>query len=258
MFHVAYERLHRLAARSGLYDGRYALIGDVLPTWAGITSLRRYKWPHGRRRAAVLALGLLILCTLALGVSGGVHTASTAFLFHWIPTWTPRQPATVRTTAAQVEREGFPLASDRAPCYSVPETIYRLQNSSGRLSPYEEWPSPSPPLPRDADLSARLDAWLTAPVGTYDTWREFNLLSCGNPSVRRERNQLHVRQNADFWRAVSGDDVVEKRQELADVLRKAEREGRLDEWQDPERKGTRGLVWTAGNAVGCSARTSIP
>jgi hypothetical protein len=47
-----------------------------------------------------------------------------------------------------------------------------------------------------------------------------------------------------------GEEEVQKiRSELCAVLVDAAKAGKLEEWREPASKGTRGLIWTAGNAV---------
>lgn len=152
----------------------------------------------------------------------------------------------VQATLAQVEQDGFPLAPNQCP--QPRTTTYRLRTENLRFAPTQDWISPSPALPRSATLNDRLEAWLAAPVGTSTTWTAFNSLTCGNPSVRREQNQLHFRNNLEFWNGIDDDRVRAIRQELVGVLRTEERNGRFDEAASSG-PPKRGIVWTAGNAV---------
>ncbi|KWU45631.1 hypothetical protein RHOSPDRAFT_32939 [Rhodotorula sp. JG-1b] len=151
----------------------------------------------------------------------------------------------VQATVAQVEQGGFPLAPNECP--QPRTTTYRLRSETLRFAPTQDWISPSPALPRSATLDDRLEAWLAAPVGTSKTWNAFNSLTCGNPSVRREQNQLHFRNNLEFWNGIDEDRVRELRQELVGVLRTEERNGRFDAVASSGPL-KRGIVWTAGNA----------
>ncbi|GAA6044137.1 hypothetical protein JCM8097_002789 [Rhodosporidiobolus ruineniae] len=133
--------------------------------------------------------------------------------------------------------------SPRLPCNALTVTNQTLP--SGRT---QSWLSPSPPLARTVPLSARLDAWLAAPLAPYSTWTRFNRQTCSNPSVRRNRNDMHSGASRETWEKMGTELVSDIREELVGVLRKAEREGRFDEWQEEGKKGARGIVWTAGNA----------
>lgn len=207
---------------------------------------RSGRWtPTTRRKPVVLALAVLsVLALLYVTQNPSSWTTDVVRSSRWGAFGGATAPKRVEVTLAQVHENGFPLATGPATCDGTSATVYRLRNSSRAC---EDWFSPSPPLPRTASLSARLEDWLAAPVGSYDLRREFNLLSCGNPSVRRQRNQLQVRENGDLWRSLAPEQIREIRRELVQVLRVAERSGRFAEPED--RKGTRGLVWTAGNAV---------
>lgn len=196
------------------------------------------------RRKPILALvATLILAALLLATSrdpaAGVGAA--------VSSLTGRKNI-VHTTVAQVEQDGFPLPPLQ--CHQPLTTTYRLQTENLRFAPSQDWISPSPALARSASLNDRLKAWLAAPVGTAETWAAFNSLTCGNPSVRREQNQLHFRNNREFWNGIDADRVRAIRQELAGVLRAAERDGRFDEVAGTDSgPPKRGIVWTAGNAV---------
>ncbi|GAA5949842.1 hypothetical protein JCM21900_004220 [Sporobolomyces salmonicolor] len=140
--------------------------------------------------------------------------------------------------------------SPRQPCNS-PAVTLSLPPSSLNLSspiPPQQWDSPSLAFPLGAPLSARLEHWLAAPLAPYKTWVTFNRQTCGNPSVRRNANKLHASENRGTWEGMDEVSVREIRAQLAGVLRQAETEGRLEEWQEEGKKGTRGIVWTAGNA----------
>ncbi|GAA5923059.1 hypothetical protein JCM1841_000298 [Sporobolomyces salmonicolor] len=140
--------------------------------------------------------------------------------------------------------------SPRQPCNS-PAVTLSLPPSSLNLSspiPPQQWDSPSLAFPLGAPLSARLEHWLAAPLAPYQTWVTFNRQTCGNPSVRRNANKLHASENRGTWEGMDEVSVREIRAQLAGVLRQAEKDGRLEEWQEQGKKGTRGIVWTAGNA----------
>ncbi|GAA5993689.1 hypothetical protein JCM10908_002298 [Rhodotorula pacifica] len=128
--------------------------------------------------------------------------------------------------------------------------IYRLLDSDNSTSQYFLSPSPALPL-RTTTLSERLQTWLDSPLAAPPIWEAFNALTCGNPSVRREQNQLHFRDNLDAWRGIGVERVKELREELAGVLRKAVKEGKLTESGGlgaEETTPKRAIVWTAGNA----------
>ena len=159
----------------------------------------------------------------------------------------------VQATVAQVEQDGFPLALNQ--CSQPRTTTYRLRSENPRFASSQDWISPSLALPRSATLHDRLEAWLAAPVGSAETWTAFNSLTCGNPSVRREQNQLHFRNNLEFWNGIDENRVRAIRQELVGVLRAAERDGRLAGVIPDSDPPKRGIVWTAGNAVSGRGRT---
>lgn len=135
----------------------------------------------------------------------------------------------------------------RRPCNALTESFVTLSPDS----PTQRFLSPSPPLPPDAPLSARLDDWLSAPLATQELWTQFNKQTCANPSVRRTANSLHVRESSATWAGMDVERVRGIREEFAGVLRAAQDEGRLPEWTEERKstRGTRGIVWTAGNAV---------
>ncbi|GAA5893045.1 hypothetical protein JCM6882_006924 [Rhodosporidiobolus microsporus] len=131
----------------------------------------------------------------------------------------------------------------RLPCNALTTTTETLPSGDTQT-----WLSPSPPLPFSAPLSARLSSWLSSPIADPTTWQRFDRQTCGNPSVRRNANKVHVRENEKVWSETGEEKVRELRRELAGVLERAEEEGRLGEWEEEGKKGTRGIVWTAGNA----------
>ncbi|GAA5881197.1 hypothetical protein JCM1840_001282 [Sporobolomyces johnsonii] len=140
--------------------------------------------------------------------------------------------------------------SPRQPCNS-PAVTLSLPPLSLNLSshtPPQQWDSPGFAFPLSAPLSARLEHWLAAPLAPYNTWVTFNRQTCANPSVRRNANKLHARENRGTWESMDEVRVREIREELVGVLRQAEQDRRLEEWQEKGKKGTRGIVWTAGNA----------
>ncbi|BGP14209.1 hypothetical protein JCM10213v2_002152 [Rhodosporidiobolus nylandii] len=145
----------------------------------------------------------------------------------------------------------------RRPCNALTTTVHTLPFlSSSRLAAYNPfrhppthyWLSPSPPLPLHASLETRLKEFLSSPLAAPDVWARFNRQTCGNPSVRRNRNRVHVEAGRETWEGMGVERVRAIREELAGVLREAEASGRLEEYKKKGRKGTRGIVWTAGNA----------
>lgn len=106
------------------------------------------------------------------------------------------------------------------------------------------WFSPSPPLAVSATLEERIAAFLESPLSTDPVHVEFNAQTCSSPSIDHNTNRLHWRENVEFWRNLKSSRVKGIRQEIVDILRTAQGEGRLDS-RGP---ATRGLVWTAGNA----------
>ncbi|GAA5834635.1 hypothetical protein JCM9279_007068 [Rhodotorula babjevae] len=132
----------------------------------------------------------------------------------------------------------------RRPCNILTTSLVALSPDS----PPQRFLSPSPPLAPSAPLSARLDDWLSSPLVPPELWTQYSKQTCGNPSVRRSANRLHVRDSAATWAQMDVERVRGIREELAGVLRQAEEEGRLSEWASEGKKGTRGIVWTAGNA----------
>ncbi|GAA5998650.1 uncharacterized protein JCM10292_007130 [Rhodotorula paludigena] len=129
----------------------------------------------------------------------------------------------------------------RKPCNALTTSLAPSSSSSPFLSP-------SPPLPPSAPLADRLSAWISAPLAPASAWSAFSAQTCGNPSVRRAANQLHFRENRARWDELGEGEVRRIRREMVERLRADERAGRLEEWQDEGKKGTRGIVWTAGNA----------
>ncbi|GAA6052517.1 hypothetical protein JCM3770_003805 [Rhodotorula araucariae] len=140
------------------------------------------------------------------------------------------------------------IFTPRRPCNAVTLSLVRSFSNPSPDAPLETWLSPSPPLPPSAPLSARLDAWLAAPLAPPDVWARFSAQTCNNPSVRRNANALHVRESEPTWARMGIDEIKSARSELVGVLRTAEAAGRLEEWNREGKRGTRGLVWTAGNA----------
>ncbi|GAA5881637.1 hypothetical protein JCM3774_005704 [Rhodotorula dairenensis] len=196
-----------------------------------------------RRKVVLLGLAILALTALLLATRGGREDGV------WMPDIfsARRQPAMVEATVPQVQQAGFPLPP--ADCNYVPQTIYHLRTDDLRFARTTDWVSPSRALPRTATLNDRLQAWLDAPTGSRATWLAFNSLSCGNPSVRREQNQLHYRNNLDFWNRLDEERIMSLRRDAAEMLRAAERENRFgDAVREPSGPNKRGMVWTAGNA----------
>lgn len=228
---------------------RHAYQPLLPPNWSSSPTLSPTSiWLSPQRfatkRRPLLALAItLILAALLLASSRDSASGVTAA----VSSLTGRKNV-VHSTPAQVEQDGFPLP--QLQCPQSRTTTYRLRTENLRFAPSQDWISPSPALPRTATLNDRLEAWLAAPIGNPETWTAFNSLTCGNPSVRREQNQLHFRNNHEFWNGIDEDRVRAIRQELAGVLRAAEQDGRFDraagiDYSPPKR----GIVWTAGNAV---------
>lgn len=205
-----------------------------------------------KRRALLLGLAALVLAVLLLvrhGSRGSARLVSVNAHRH--------EPVIViPATARQVEQDGFPPAP--VDCNNALTVTYRLRADDLRFAPTTDWISPSPALPRSASLNERLDAWLDAPIGSRATQLAFNSLTCANPSVRREQNQLHFRNNLNFWNAIDEERIRTLRQEAVAVLRNAQREGRVSDAarhaSDPDKQG---IVWTAGNAVRACPNTAL-
>ena len=149
--------------------------------------------------------------------------------------------------------------SPRSPCNSLTLSL-SLSNSSQLQS----WLSPTPPLPPNSTLSNRISSFLSAPLGSVQTHKKWNEQTCSNenPSIKYNTNQLHSRENRDWWDTLSDEEVRGKRQELVSVLERARKEGRIDEFGGEIRRswdegGGRGLVWTAGNAVSYHSLCSL-
>ncbi|GAA5872602.1 hypothetical protein JCM8547_003707 [Rhodosporidiobolus lusitaniae] len=161
------------------------------------------------------------------------------------------------TTGTQAQQQGIAgnsssssfSFSTRLPCNALTTSIRHLASPhpfDNRTS--QTWLSPSPPLPPTSSLSSRLEAWLSSPLAPPSDWTAFNLQTCGNPSVRRNRNKVQFEGSKETWEGMDEERVGEIRRELVEMLRAREREGAMDEWRKKGKKGTRGLVWTAGNA----------
>ncbi|GAA5982409.1 hypothetical protein JCM11641_006974 [Rhodosporidiobolus odoratus] len=155
-------------------------------------------------------------------------------------------PQSTNSTINTLNTSSFNF-TPRKPCNQLTATVQRLSKSIFRPKS-QTWLSPSPPLPLSASLSQRLDDFLSSPLAPPEVWTRFNRQTCGNPSVRRNANKLHSGANQKAWQGMDKHKVSEIRQELVGVLKKAEGDGMLEEWRKEGKKGTRGIVWTAGNA----------
>lgn len=103
------------------------------------------------------------------------------------------------------------------------------------------WLSPSPPLPPSASLADRLAAWRASPVANQSAWLEFNAQTCAiSPDDHRTRER-------ETWAKMDAERVARLREGLIASLERAEERGNLS--LPASQKGTRGLVFTAGNAV---------
>ncbi|ORY88796.1 mannosyltransferase putative-domain-containing protein [Leucosporidium creatinivorum] len=154
------------------------------------------------------------------------------------PTSTTVEAASpVSTAPPELEVEGPPFIpfNEPLPCNRLTTTKYEGQT----------WPSPSPPLPADASLSSRLESLLDAPLASHGNWTKFNNQTCGNPSVSRTINVVHERNSREQWEELSEDRVRQLREGMAEVLRKADKEGRF---KSSAAQSKRGIVFTAGNA----------
>ncbi|GAA5916742.1 uncharacterized protein JCM6883_000015 [Sporobolomyces salmoneus] len=117
-------------------------------------------------------------------------------------------------------------------------------NSSTPAEEVVPWISPSPPLLASATLEDRLATFLQSPLSTHAVHLDFNAQTCSTPSITYNTNQLHHRDNVEIWHGLTLERIKEIREETVEVLRTAQKEGRLS----VERPVMRGLVWTAGNA----------
>ncbi|GAA5840711.1 hypothetical protein JCM11251_004188 [Rhodosporidiobolus azoricus] len=221
---------------------------------AALTSSSRFassRWAPPRRTVLfVLAIGAFVLLWNFSGrvreLQGGYGGAELARLTEGsAPELRESAFSTDTGTAREdvAEPTDDPTFSPRLPCNALTSTAQTLL--SGRT---QTWLSPSPPSPLTATLDERLSTWLSSPIANHTTWTRFNRQTCGNPSVRRNQNKLHFRKNYQAWPETSAEKVEALREELTAVLRKAQEEGKFEEWQKEGKKGTRGIVWTAGNA----------
>lgn len=148
----------------------------------------------------------------------------------------------------------------RSPCNALTLSL-SLSNSSSQI---ESWLSPTPPLPPNSTLSNRIASFLSAPLGSVETHKKWNRQVCSNenPSIKYNTNQLHSRENGDWWDTLSEEELRGKRAELVSVLERARKEDRVDEFggeirKDEDDAGGRGMVWTAGNAVSYHSLCSL-
>lgn len=138
------------------------------------------------------------------------------------------------------------------PCNEPTLSLSLNPNSSSQLI---AWLSPTPPLPSNSSLSSRIEAFLSSPLGSVETHKKWNEQTCSNensPAIKWNTNQLHSRENREYWEGITEGEVRRVREELAGVLRNAEKvDKRLNQFGGETKLdgGGRGLVWTAGNAV---------
>ncbi|GAA5960708.1 hypothetical protein JCM3765_007298 [Sporobolomyces pararoseus] len=134
--------------------------------------------------------------------------------------------------------------TSRRPCNQLTLSLSLPPASATPSDKIEQWLSPSPPLHPSASLDDRIEAFLDSPLSTHSVHLEFNAQTCSSPSIIYNTNQLHKRNNLEFWEGLKFERIREIREEIVTVLRNAEKEGRLT----VEESVKRGLVWTAGNA----------
>ncbi|GAA5902632.1 hypothetical protein JCM8208_007024 [Rhodotorula glutinis] len=244
-----------MSSSSRARHARAPLLPDYIPvssSTASSSSARRPHHPHRRRLALLLAAAAATilwtsLCrTVRLSSEPAYSSDGTLLDSAGRPgsLTLARDPAEqVVTVYNSTSRRHSPFRP-RRPCNALTTSIVALSPDS----PPQRFLSPSPPLPPSAPLSTRLDAWNLSPLAPPELWTRFGRQTCGNPSVRRNANRLHVRDSEATWAKMDVERVRGIRQELSGVLVRAEEEGRLSESASEETRGTRGIVWTAGNA----------
>ena len=140
------------------------------------------------------------------------------------PEWVP-EPARV------VEFIEDPKLPPPEPCNA--QTSY--QDDAGQV-----WLSPSPALPITATLKSRIAEWRASPVANQTVWLDFNSQTCNtSPADHRARER-------ETWAAIDPTRVVELREQLIASLERALARGNLT--VPKTQRGTRGIVFTAGNA----------
>lgn len=221
-----------------------AAYSSLLP---GATSTRRTGWLSRRQLALLIPLLLLGLLFTTRSrpdktVEQQAEEAAVSIAINLLAV-----PAESPTAVSSVEEAPLETSTPQpAPTYLAflpPRPCNRLTTTT---TDGEDWLSPSPPLPADASLSSRLDAWLATPISTPGNWTSFNNQTCGNPSVRRSLNVVHERNSRQQWEDTSAEEVRELREGMVKVLRTAEKDGRF---LPSREKSKRGIVFTAGNAV---------
>jgi len=234
---------------------RAPLLPDYIPvstTSTAPSSSARPHHPHRRRLALALAAVAGTILWLSLHRAAHLEREPAYSNDGALPN-SARRPDRLAATPDPAEQvvvvynstsSNSPFRS-RRPCNAVALSHVALSPDS----PAQRFLSPSLPLAPSAPLSTRLDDWMSSPLAPPELWSQFSKQSCGNPSVRRSANRLHVRDSAATWAQVDVERARRIREELVDVLRRAEEEGRLYEWANDGKRGSRGIVWTAGNAV---------
>ncbi|BGP30434.1 hypothetical protein JCM10296v2_002189 [Rhodotorula toruloides] len=227
----------------------YRIPGDALPRPTTQTSRRRRPQLRTLALAGLAAVSLVYLLSrlrvpqLTAQRAAVVSNDTAPSLDSDLPKTATQDGSTVSTRPTKI------AFKPRLPCNNLTETLVPSTSLAHLSLPsLQRWASPSPPLPPSAPLEARLSDWSSAPTAPYPDWLRFNKQTCGNPSARRNRNHLHVRENQAAWEDLGGREVQRIRNEFRAILVGAEKAGRFEDWKTPGRKGTRGLVWTAGNA----------
>ncbi|BGO98054.1 hypothetical protein NBRC10513v2_002054 [Rhodotorula toruloides] len=227
----------------------YRIPGDALPR--PTTQPSRGRRPHPRTLAlAGLAVVSLVYLLSRLRLSQPTAQPAAVASDDTAPSLDSDLPKTATQDESPVPTRPTEIAfNSRLPCNDLTETFVPSTSLAHLSLPsLQRWVSPSPPLPPSTPLEARLSDWSSAPTAPYSDWLRFNKQTCGNPSTRRNRNNLHARDNQAAWEDLGGAEVQRLRSEFRAVLVDAETAGRFEDWRKSDRKGTRGLVWTAGNA----------
>lgn len=109
----------------------------------------------------------------------------------------------------------------------------------------QNWRSPTPALPLDAPLHARLQDLWDAPIEEPANWVKHNSATCSRERVKQAQNDWLTQEMAGTWHSLNSSDVRGYRKQMIDYLVEADRQA----FMDPKKAGSgRGLVFTAGNA----------